>query len=281
MIKKLVHFSDLHLRLFKDHDLYRRILTDMFEQFKEIKPDRVVFTGDLLHSKNNLTPELIEIASWVLTECSKIAKTIIIPGNHDFITNLERLDSLTPIITSLNNTNIVYYKDRGIYEDENVSWCVYSQFQGNIPPEISEAKGIKIGLFHGPISGLKTDLGYDFGDHAYDVKLLVMKLNYQIVGYEFDSGFDKNGFDGCDIVLCGDIHKRSIFSIPGGKKGMMIGSTIAQNYGECLTGHGYGILDVETMDYTTHDLYNPKPFLSFKITSYDDILNDEEVLING
>ena len=37
MIKKLVHFSDLHLRLFKDHDLYRRILTDMFEQFKEIK----------------------------------------------------------------------------------------------------------------------------------------------------------------------------------------------------------------------------------------------------
>jgi DNA repair exonuclease SbcCD nuclease subunit len=259
MIKKLVHFSDLHLRLFKDHDLYRRILTDMFEQFKEIKPDRVVFTGDLLHSKNNLTPELIEIASWVLTECSKIAKTIIIPGNHDFITNLERLDSLTPIITSLNNTNIVYYKDRGIYEDENVSWCVYSQFQGNIPPEISEAKGVKIGLFHGPISGLKTDLGYDFGDHAYDV----------------------NKFGGLDVVLCGDIHKRSIFSIPGGKKGMMIGSTIAQNYGECLTGHGYGILDVETMDYTTHDLYNPKPFLSFKITSYDDILNDEEVLTNG
>ena len=82
MINKLVHFSDLHLRLFKDHDLYRRILTNMFEQFKEIKPDRVVFTGDLLHSKNNLTPELIEIASWVLTECSKIAKTIIIPGDR-------------------------------------------------------------------------------------------------------------------------------------------------------------------------------------------------------
>ena len=130
---------------------------------------------------------------------------------------------------------------------------------GNIPPDIIDAKGIKIGLFHGPISGLKTDLGYDFGDHAYDV----------------------NKFGGLDVVLCGDIHKRSIFSIPGGKRGMMIGSTIAQNYGESLTGHGYGILDVETMEYTTHDLYNPKPFLSFKITSYDDILNEEEKLING
>ena len=50
MINTLVHFSDLHLRLFKDHDLYRQILTDMLEKFKEIGPDRSVFTGDLVHS---------------------------------------------------------------------------------------------------------------------------------------------------------------------------------------------------------------------------------------
>lgn len=186
MIKTIVHFSDLHIRLFRDHDLYKSILTDMINQFKEIKPSRIVFTGDLVHSKNQMTPELIQIVSWLLTECATVAKTIIIPGNHDFITNFERLDALTPIINSLNNPNVVYYKDRGIYEDENVSWCVYSQFQGNTPPEIISAKGIKIGLFHGPISGLKTDLGYDFGDHAYDI--------------------DK--FDGLDIVLCGDIHLR-------------------------------------------------------------------------
>jgi DNA repair exonuclease SbcCD nuclease subunit len=66
MIKKLVHFSDLHLKLFKDHDLYRGILNVMLENFREIKPDRIIFTGDLLHSKNQLTPEVIEIASWVL-----------------------------------------------------------------------------------------------------------------------------------------------------------------------------------------------------------------------
>jgi len=76
MIKKLVHFSDLHIRLFKDHDLYRSILQDMFKQWGEIAPDRIVFTGDLVHSKNQMTPELIEMVSWVLTECSKIAKTI-------------------------------------------------------------------------------------------------------------------------------------------------------------------------------------------------------------
>ena len=106
MINKLVHFSDLHLRLFKDHDLYRQIIKDMLVKFSEIKPDRIVFTGDLVHSKNQMTPELIEIVAWVFTECSKIAKTILIPGNHDFLNNnLNRLDALTPI---LNNRSLLF-----------------------------------------------------------------------------------------------------------------------------------------------------------------------------
>lgn len=259
MIKKIVHFSDLHLRLFKDHELYRRILSDMFEKFKDIQPDRITFTGDLVHSKNQMTPELIEIVAWTLTECSKIAKTVLIPGNHDFINNnLNRLDALTPIIDSLNNSEIVYYRDRGVYEDENVSWCVYSQFQGNIPPDITEAKGYKIGLFHDPVAGLTTDLGYDFGSHAYDVEK----------------------FNGLDIVLCGDVHKRATFKIPNGKRGVMIGSLICQNFGESIDNHGFGVYDIETDEYSFVDLDNPKPFISFKINSFEDIENGSEVLRN-
>jgi DNA repair exonuclease SbcCD nuclease subunit len=189
MIKKLVHFSDLHIKLFKDHDLYRGILNNMLEQFREIKPCRIVFTGDLVHSKNTVSPELIEFVSWILTECSKIAKTIVIIGNHDMIeSNLERLDTLTPIINSLNNPNICYYKDRGVYEDENINWCVYSLVQHNIPPEIPQNGKVNIGLFHGPINGLKTDLGYSFGEES----------------------FDSSKFNGLEITLCGDIHKRQI-----------------------------------------------------------------------
>jgi len=206
MIKKLVHFSDLHIRLFKDHDLYRSILNDMFDRFREIKPDRIVFTGDLVHSKNQMTPELIEFVAETLTECSKIAKTILIIGNHDFLeNNMSRLDA----------------------------------------------------LFHGPIQGLTTD-----------------------IGYKFESGFESDKFAGCDLVLCGDIHKRQVFNIPGGKKAYMVGSTIQQNYGETINKHGFGIYDVISDEYTFVDLKNPKPFLSFKITSYDDILEDGEKLLN-
>ena len=45
MINKIVHFSDLHIRLFKDHDLYKMILEDAINQWNEIKPDRIIFTG--------------------------------------------------------------------------------------------------------------------------------------------------------------------------------------------------------------------------------------------
>jgi DNA repair exonuclease SbcCD nuclease subunit len=259
MIKRLVHFSDLHIRLFKDHELYRGILETALKEWASIRPERIVFTGDLVHSKNQLTPELIEMVRWLLTECSKIAKTIIIPGNHDaLINNIERLDSLTPIISSLNNPNVVYYKDRGTYEDENVSWCVYSQFQGNIPPEIDIAKGFRIGLFHGPINGLKTDLGFDFGEEAYDTKK----------------------FNGLDIVLCGDIHRRTVFEIPNGKKGIMIGSTIQNNMGESISNHGYGVYDVETDQYDFVDLPNNKPFLKFQISSIEDLVDGTEKLLN-
>ena len=259
MIKKLVHFSDLHIRLFKDHELYRDIINDMFNQFREIKPDRIVFTGDLVHSKNQVSPELIEMVAWVLTECSKIAKTILIIGNHDFLeNNTERLDTLTPIIDSLKNENIVYLKNRGVYEDENIDWCVYSLMEHNIQPDIQKSKNKNIGLFHGPITGLYTD-----------------------IGYKFEDGFDVSKFKGCDLVLCGDIHKRQVFDIPGGKKAYMVGSTIQQNFGEKVSKHGYGVYDIDKDQYDFVDLPNPKPFLSFYINSIDNLVEGTEKLVNS
>lgn len=259
MIKKIVHFSDLHIRMFKDHELYRGILNDMFNQFKQIAPDRIVFTGDLVHSKNQMTPELIEFVAWTLTECSKIAKTILIIGNHDFLeNNMSRLDALTPIIDSLENENIIYYKNRGAYQDQNIDWVVYSLIDHNIPPDIEKSNRVKIGLFHGPVQGLTTD-----------------------IGYTFETGTEVERFTGCDLVLCGDIHKRQVFNIPGNKKAYMIGSTIQQNFGETIKKHGFGIYDVEQNKYEFVDLVNSKPFLSFSIKSFEDIVNGTERLTNA
>jgi DNA repair exonuclease SbcCD nuclease subunit len=171
--------------------------------------------------------------------------------------NTQRLDALTPIIDSLNNENISYYKNRGAYEDENIEWVVYSLMDHNIKPEIPQNDRVKIGLFHGPIIGLSTD-----------------------IGYKFEDGFDSNNFSGLDLVLCGDIHKRQTFTLPEGGKAVMPGSLIQQNFGETVKHHGYGIYNMETDGYVFHDLPNEQPFLHFEIKDITDIEDGKEVHLN-
>ena len=154
--------------------------------------------------------------------------------------------------------NIVYLKNRGVYKDQNIDWVVYSLMDHNIPPDIEKNDRLKIGLFHGPVQGLTTD-----------------------IGYKFETGFESDKFDGCDLVLCGDIHKRQIFNIPRGKKAYMVGSTIQQNFGETIHKHGYGIYDVVNNKYEFVDLDNSKPFLSFKLKSFEDIIDGTEKLANA
>lgn len=258
MVNKIVHFSDLHLRLFKDHDLYKLILIKALEQWKAIDPDRIVFTGDLVHSKNQMTPELINMVTWLLNECTKISKTILLIGNHDFLeNNLNRVDAISPILDSLGNNDITYYTESGVYNDDNIDWVIYSLKTGNTPPNIPKSDNLKIGLFHGPVDGLSTDLGY-----------------------QFNNIFNKNKFEGCDLVLCGDIHKRQVFDIPNGKKAYMVGSTIQQNFGENIRYHGYGVYEIKKDKYEFVDLENPRPYIKFKINSIEEIETGDEKILN-
>ena len=260
MINTIIHYSDLHLKLYKQHKRDKKILEQALKEWIKIKPDRIVFTGDLVHSKNQMTPELINLMSWWMTETAKICKCIYLIGNHDFLeNNIERLDAITPLVKSLNNTNIAYYKDRGCYEDENIVWCVYSLISHNVKPDIPDnTDKYKIGLFHGAIEGSSNDFGYTFHD-----------------GYSIDR------FEGCDIVLAGDIHKRQTYKIPNNKKAYMIGSFICQNFGESIKKHGYGLYNIEKDKYKYYNLDNPQPYLNFKITDIEDIEKAKEILING
>lgn len=275
MIKKIVHLSDIHIRTNQLHNLYKKQfetflkdvrfqlslnsndVTDLYEEpfFYDV---RIVLTGDLFHQKINISNEQILLSSWLLNELAKIGKVIIIPGNHDFLeNNTERLDSITPIVELLNNPDIIYFKDSGVYPDDNINWVVYSLYQHNQRPKFEKKDGFYVGLFHGPIQGMSTDLGYTFDD-AYDT------LN----------------FVDLDLLLCGDIHLRQVFKLPGGGDGVMIGSMIQQNFGEKIFNHGYGIFDMETKKYSFFDLQNDQPFLHFRISDIKDIENEREEFVN-
>ena len=272
MIRRIIHISDIHIRTFKRHQEYQEASISLFNNIKEQisgydrEEVRIVIVGDVVHQKITISNEQIEFVSWFLKRCSKLAPVILVAGNHDLLeNNKDRMDSLTPIISLMDNTDIKYLKDKDCFEDDNIVWCNYSIFHDNERPDIEKAREQHkdkkfIGLFHGPINGFSTDLGYQFTDSQ------TLEI-----------------FNGCDAVLCGDIHKRFCLYYENNDKKIpiaMAGSCIQQSYGETVTNHGYLLWDVDTLTYKECNIETEYGFYNFKISSIKDIEDNNEVLLN-
>lgn len=269
MIKRVIHVSDVHIRTYRHHEEYKEVFKNFIEDIKKniegYNRDeiRIVIAGDLVHQKIVISNEQLILTSWFLSNLEKIAPLIIIAGNHDLLeNNKDRMDSISPLIQLLGDKEISYLKESKCYLDDNIVWCVYSIFEKNARPNIEVARKEfgedkrYIGLFHGPIIGLKTD-----------------------IGYEIDHGAELEIFEGCDMVMCGDIHKRGGFNYKGIPI-MMSSSLIQQNFGENLSKHGYLIWDVDSKTFTEHDVENRYNFIQFRIKSLDDLDNNSEVITN-
>jgi DNA repair exonuclease SbcCD nuclease subunit len=202
MIKKVIHCADIHIRTFRLHDEYKDVFLTFFSQIKEAIKDyqrdevRILIAGDLVHQKIVISNEQLILGTWFLRKLEEIAPVILIAGNHDLLeNNKDRIDSITPMVKFLPDKNINYFKESKCYLDDNVVWCVYSIFEGNKRPDIEGARiefgndKTYIGLFHAPVLNAKTD-----------------------IGYEIDHGAGLDIFEGCDLVMMGDIHKRQIFN---------------------------------------------------------------------
>jgi DNA repair exonuclease SbcCD nuclease subunit len=249
-----------------------RFLYDMAEV---VHPDRIVLTGDLIHAKNQSSPEATDLAGWFLEECSKIAVVILTLGNHDgLVENTDRMDSITPIINRLKNPNIKFYKDTGIYEDDNICWVVYSAFDklipqinngnfvipydtGNVVIPIKPDKKY-YGLFHGVIQGAKLDTGYVFTESGVPTKI----------------------FNDLDAVFCGDIHNRFVMKNNIGSPIIMVGSFTQQNYRENLVEHGYCIFNVADASYSFVDIEGNTKYMTFQVSDIKDIQEGTEKLLN-
>lgn len=269
MIKKIVHLADIHIRTYRMHDEYKDVFKTLLNDVKELIKDfqreevRIVIAGDLVHQKIVISNEQLLLGTWFLRELDKVAPVIIIAGNHDLLeNNKDRMDSITPMVKFLPDSTINYFTTSECFKDDNIVWCVYSIFQENSRPNIEAARAefgndkTYIGLYHAPVMNAKTD-----------------------IGYEIDHGAGLEHFEGCDIVMLGDIHKRQVFN----HKGIPIAypsSLIQQNFGENITKHGFLFWDVESKTYTEHDVENKYPYYQFRIKSLEDIENGTEKITN-
>ena len=273
MVKVVCHLADIHIRTYRLHDEYREVFNNLFIQLNELLKDykrdeiRIVIAGDLVHQKIIISNEQMILCSWLLKNLEKIAPVVLIAGNHDLLeNNKDRVDSITPIVHLLEDLNINYFKESNCYLDDDIVWCVYSIFEENKRPDIESARlqfgsdKTYIGLYHGPLIGAKTDLGYVI-EHGATLEI----------------------FAGCDMVMLGDIHKRSSFIYNDGGKNIPINypsSLLQQNFGENVSNHGFLLWNLERRIYTEHDVKNDNPLYVFKIRSSNDISYNKEILIN-
>ena len=251
-IETIYQLADIHVRLFARHEEYRIIIQHFVEYLKLQKNNEkaiIVICGDILHSRTTNIPE----GEWFVTKdilipLSEIMPVIIILGNHDVnIADKTRLDLLTPLINPLtyngNNKNLIFLKERGIYLYRNMGFGMTNVFDTEILQASKIPKvGCKIGLYHGQIYGAKTDAGETMN-----------KCNVTV-----------GSFDGYDLVLLGDIHKRQFMN--ANRTICYSGSMIQQNHGETLQNHGFVKWNVARRHGELKNLKNEYGFCTLNIT---------------
>lgn len=104
---KIVHFSDLHYLT----TVHEAEINNLVNKINELKPDLVVFTGDLIDYQENPTKEELTI---LINSLNKIKATVglyAIKGNHDYINdNFEKVFHETNFKIINNSYELVYYK---------------------------------------------------------------------------------------------------------------------------------------------------------------------------
>ena len=244
-IDKIYHVSDIHIRNFKRHSEYKRVFQNLADYISKTKTENsiICLTGDIVHSKTDITPELVQETQDFLKLMSTLLPTIVIPGNHDAnLNNNHRLDSLSPIINAMADPNIVYLKDSGVYKIANIDFVHWSVFDE--PKAYKKANKVKsdykICLYHGAVNNSLTEIDF--------------KLSGNLIS--------ASDFDGFDITLLGDIHKTQFLNEQ--KTIAYPGSLIQQNHGESLE-HGILVWDVNTRSAEFVEIKNDTAFYTLYI----------------
>lgn len=276
MVKKIIACADIHFRNLDGLNELQEQLVKFIDKCKEIieqegGPEfvRIVVCGDLVHSKITISNECILAVGWFFRELNSLAKTIVVGGNHDTVlSNLQRVDSLTPFFQIGDFKNIIYIDNvldysSGCLEDDNIVWCLYSMFSGfNRPAEIEEIKAHNpdkkfVGLVHGDVNGA---------------------VNF--AGRSTDNGLDAGLFEGLDFVIAGHIHKFQEIK-KNGVKIVYCSSITQKDYGETLSGHGFVLWDLADNSYNLVEIPNPDGgYYKFRVKDIEEIKKNKEELLN-
>lgn len=104
---KIVQFSDLHYL----STIHNKELTKVIHRINELKPDIVVFTGDLIDYKKTITEKNIKELTDNFNKIEATTGLYAIKGNHDYSSSIfEEVFNKTNFKILNNSYELIYYK---------------------------------------------------------------------------------------------------------------------------------------------------------------------------
>ncbi len=267
-IHTIYHISDIHIRRYDRHAEYEIVFNNLYNYLNSINSANslIVITGDLLHAKDNLTPDCVVKCYKFLKMLADIMPVILIAGNHDMVeTNKNIKDSIDAILNERNIDNLYYLQISGIYKYGNIIFGASSLLDNKFikatdinKTNDNHSDNILIGLYHGPVGSCSTAVG------------VVLHGDKQI-----------DDFIGYDFVLLGDIHKFQYMNNTNFNKTMAYASSlISQNFAEIDDYHG--VLVWNLIDKTSHYqiIDNPYRYMRIDIVGGNVLYNDKTIDYN-
>lgn len=255
-LNKILAISDIHIfnnKRFKEHEY---VFNELEHQIKDEKPELILILGDVIDSKNKLSPEQILLARGLFEMLSYHSRVAFIIGNHDrSLQTDDRLDSLSTIVGTIENPahEIVFLEYSEVYDlgYSNCKFAVWSWVENNKKPLIEKSKeDYIIGLYHGVIEGAITK-----------------------DGHKLSGGIKLTEFDECDIVIAGDIHNKSSFR---NNEIHYVSSLLQVSVNEDAVG-GYMVYDWDskkgTFIGTRRSIENPDAVETISIDDYENYDN--------
>lgn len=195
-VDQIFHVADVHIRNYKRHEEYEEVFERLYREIDDRKTDNslIVVAGDIVHSKTDMSPELIDMVTGFLSDLGDRLPTIVTPGNHDVLANNpDRLDALTPIIEAMEHPNVYYVFETCKFRIGDTVFA-HMNFM-DTPKKYPDAQNIpddmeKVAIYHGVVDRAVTEYGYVL--ESDDV--------------------NEGTFIGYDKVLLGDIHHRQSMS---------------------------------------------------------------------
>jgi len=286
MVRYILHLADLHTRAgnteasrFHEYNTVFTRIVESFREFHGIHESAIFLAGDIFHHKLKIESAGLKIIIAFLKQLGELAPVYIIRGNHDYLQQCPDEPDLVSAILNLHIPNIHYLdetKHTMISKNVGVGVVAISDalHAGNsrgiapILPEFPKPKDnmINIALFHGAVSKTRLPNGMIMDDaHTYPLKW----------------------FTGYDALILGDIHLQQVHDVSKDHRDILTmkhtthmgkytwsqkglprgycGSTVQQDFGEALLGHGFMVWDVQEKNVSLYHVWNDYGFVTARL----------------